>query len=122
MAHKHNRRRNRPRSRPNKTLVDFDSLSTSSSDSVGSSGLATNYRLPTRPPQPRLDSINNISARHWQNRYTAWQNRETAQRREAAQIEKEQLKMFGGEPGDDAGLCYKMIEAFEGMEWVNSLD
>ncbi len=54
----------------------------------------------------------------------AWQNRESAQRREAIKIEAEQLKVFGGEPGesDDAGLCYKMMEVFEGMEWIDSDD
>lgn len=62
-----------------------------------------------------------VAARHWQNRYTAWQNRELAQRKEAAKIEEEQIKIFGGEPGeaDDAGLCGKMMQVFEGMEWID---
>lgn len=52
----------------------------------------------------------------------AWQNRDIAQRREAAIIEADKIKLFGGEPGegDDAGLCYKMMEVFEGMEWIES--
>lgn len=120
MAHKHNRRRNRPRSRHNKAFIEnFDSLSTSL-HSMASSGLASESILPRYPQQ--VFNLNGIATRHWQNRYTAWQNREVAQQREAARLEGEQLKMFGGEPGDDPTLCYKMIEVFEGMDWIDSLD
>jgi hypothetical protein len=77
-----------------------------------------------KPPKTLSQSIfassNSVAAKHWQNRYTAWQNREIAQRREAAKIEAEQIKIFGGLPGDDLGLCYKMMEIFEGMEWIDT--
>jgi hypothetical protein len=63
-----------------------------------------------------------VATRSWQNRYAAWQNRELAQQREAAKIEAEQIKLFGGEPGedDDAGLIGKMMEVFEGMDWIQT--
>jgi hypothetical protein len=69
-----------------------------------------------------MASGNSVTARHWHNRYTAWQNRESAQRREANKIEAERIKLFGGEPGerDDAGLCYKMMQVFEEMEFIDS--
>ncbi|RJE17046.1 hypothetical protein PHISCL_10617, partial [Aspergillus sclerotialis] len=63
-----------------------------------------------------------VASRHWYNRYVAWQTREKAQSREAATIEAEQIKLFGGYPGDDVGLCYKMMEIFEGMNWIDTLD
>ena len=130
MAHKHNRRRVRPRSRqhkkseidePNLPWFDLESstsLNGYSSDSSSSSGssksIATHLSLSS--------NTNSVSARHWQNRYVAWRNRDEAQRREAAKIEEQQLKLFGGEPGDDIDLCFKMMEVFEGMEWVDSMN
>ncbi|EXJ87444.1 hypothetical protein A1O3_04404 [Capronia epimyces CBS 606.96] len=63
-----------------------------------------------------------VASKHWHNRYMIWQNRDVVQRREAVKMEAEQIKLFGGEPGDDVGLCYKMLEVFEGMNWINSLD
>jgi hypothetical protein len=124
MAHKHNRRRSRPRSRHGKAAIGFDSLALTDCHSFNSSSPLSPASIPysrtIKPPQPPLS--NSISARHWQNRYTAWQNREAAQRREESRIEAEQLKIFGGEPGDDTGLCFKMMEAFEGMEWVDCME
>ena len=35
-------------------------------------------------------------------------------------MEAERLQLFGGEPGDDVGLCYKMLEAFGRMEWIDT--
>ncbi|ETN42827.1 uncharacterized protein HMPREF1541_01985 [Cyphellophora europaea CBS 101466] len=124
MAHKHNRRRTRPRSRQTKLAPDFDSLTTPNPYSLDtSSGLSAIYiPRPRTIKPPKADLSNSVNARHWHNRYIAWQNRESAQRRDAARIEAEQLKLFGGEPGDDTGLCYKMMEAFEGMDWVDSLE
>ncbi|OAL38911.1 hypothetical protein AYO20_01662 [Fonsecaea nubica] len=63
-----------------------------------------------------------VASRHWYNRYVAWQSRDKVQRREAAKIEAEQIKVFGGYPGDDVGLCYRMMEVFEGMNWIDTLD
>lgn len=37
-------------------------------------------------------------------------------------VEAERIKMFGGEPGDDIGLCYKMMELFEGMNWIDTVE
>lgn len=34
--------------------------------------------------------------------------------------ETEQCRLFGGEPGDDVGLCYRMLEYFGGLDYINS--
>lgn len=36
-----------------------------------------------------------------------------------SELEEEQIKLFGGEPGDDPTLCFKMLEAFGRMEWID---
>lgn len=38
---------------------------------------------------------------------------------EKSELEEEQIKLFGGEPGDDPNLCFKMLEAFGRMEWID---
>lgn len=63
-----------------------------------------------------------LAFKQWHTRNTAWQTRDLAQRKEAVKIEAEQIKLFGGEPGDDIALCYKMMEVFEGMNWIDSLE
>ncbi len=63
-----------------------------------------------------------VASRHWYNRYTTWQSRDKAQKLEADKIEADQIKLFGGHPGDDVGLCFKMMEVFEGMDWVDTLE
>lgn len=36
-----------------------------------------------------------------------------------SELEEEQIKLFGGEPGDDPNLCFRMLEAFGRMEWID---
>jgi hypothetical protein len=75
--------------------------------------------LPTlRAPNSGLKSSDSINARLWQNRYIAWQTRESVYRQ---RLEAERLNLFGGEPGDDPGLCDKMMEVFEGMDWIDTM-
>lgn len=61
-----------------------------------------------------------LNAQHWQHRYTAWQSRERQQRQEAAKLEAEQCRLFGGEPGDDVSLCYRMLEYFGGLDYIDT--
>lgn len=121
MAHKHNRRRIRPRLRQHRELhPDLSNLDSELSLSSTSDDSDALLKISIAR---HLTSIKNpTTARHWQNRYTAWQNRQVAQRREAVDIQRQQLRIYGGEPGDDVGLCLKMDEMFDGMEWVDSLD
>ena len=50
----------------------------------------------------------------------AWQKREKAQRDDAARLEAAQIKLFGGVPGDDVGLCWSMLEYFGGLDFIDS--
>ncbi|KIX07806.1 uncharacterized protein Z518_02460 [Rhinocladiella mackenziei CBS 650.93] len=127
MAHKHNRRRVRPRGRNRNALsLNFDisdNLMTSFDSSTPFPSSTSEISRKQTPGPPIPHSLNNgLASRHWHNRYIAWHNREMAQKREAVKIEAEQIKLFGGEPGDDVGLCYKMMEVFEGMNWIDTLD
>lgn len=63
---------------------------------------------------------NAIVANHWDNQYIAWQQRKTAQNDQAAKLEEEQIKLFGGMPGDDVGLCYRMLEYFGGLDFIDT--
>lgn len=58
----------------------------------------------------------NNPARLWQSRYAAWQDK---QREHAAKLEAQQIQLFGGEPGDDVGLCYKMLEYFGRLDYIS---
>lgn len=147
MGQKHNRRRIRPRSR---NRVNFQQQQRYQEESslpplaiahpVPLQGQYQQYQLPypytvssplsshpsTGPLERRSisnasDSIPTAPARRWHNRYTAWQNREEKQRQEAAKIEAEQCRLFGGEPGDDVALCYRMLEYFGGLDYIDGL-
>ena len=61
-----------------------------------------------------------LTAKHWQNRYIAWQNREKKQREEQNRLLEARKRIFGGESdeGDDEGLCAKMMEYFNGLDYI----
>ncbi|KAJ9497787.1 hypothetical protein H2202_006820 [Exophiala xenobiotica] len=130
MAHKHNRRRVRTRSRNSNFLKFNHDIWEANDNTTFSLEPSTPYpaSIPeTSPKQPSLAPMlrtpsTSVIAKHWQNRYLAWQKRDMAQIREAIKLEGEQIKLFGGEPGDDVGLCYKMMELFERMNWIDTLD
>ena len=52
--------------------------------------------------------------------YPPWQSRSQRQIEEAAKLEREQIKLFGGVPGDDVGLCYRMLEYFGGLDFIDT--
>ncbi|KAF9884668.1 hypothetical protein FE257_001361 [Aspergillus nanangensis] len=105
MGQRHNRRRTRPRSR-NRSIT----LPSSTSVIPGQSPAACDS----------LDSISIPTAPTWHLGYTAWGARESALQLEAAQLEDEQCRLFGGEPGDDVALCYRMLEYFGGLDYIDS--
>jgi len=106
----------------NYDITDSLSPQFNSSAPYPSSTASTSRKQNQTPSIFRSPSNTTLAPKQWHNRYAAWQTRELAQRKEAVKIEAEQIKLFGGEPGDDIGLCYKMMEVFEGMNWIDSLE
>jgi len=71
---------------------------------------------------PQYNRLSDLTAQHWHNRYISWQSRERQQRQEqeaAAKLEADQCRLFGGEPGDDVSLCYKMLEYFGRLDYID---
>ncbi|KAL1860870.1 hypothetical protein Plec18170_001384 [Paecilomyces lecythidis] len=125
MGQKHNRRRTRPRSRnrSNKSVSSTDSTlppvnlvytpdqtthSAQSSPALSTACVSPSYLPVTLPLQ-------------WHDGYKEWRTRERRLRKEAAEMEAEQCRLFGGVPGDDVSLCYRMLEYFGGLDYIDSL-
>lgn len=120
MGHRHNRRRMRIRSRRRNGLHIEPPVCPTSicglavpaapelNDGLGqwpgcnSAACASCETIPTYP------------APIWHIGYAAWPQRERR-----LQLEAEQFRLFGGEPGDDVGLCYRMLEYFGGLDYIN---
>lgn len=97
---------------------------------ISASSLQDPFELPSLPPDPperwlllpRHPRHNDLSARHWHNRYLAWQARERRQKEEVERSQEERKRIFGGEGGDDGGdtdeLCAKMMDYFAGLDYL----
>ncbi|KAL4970442.1 uncharacterized protein BDV14DRAFT_43613 [Aspergillus stella-maris] len=110
MGQRHNRRRTRPRSRngsasivPPPTIISFPT------DSCAATSPSYFDCLGNRP----------ASTRHY--RALTWQDREDILEAKTATMEMERYRLFGGEPGDDVGLCYRMLEYFGGLDYIDPL-
>lgn len=129
MAHKHNRRRaRRPRPQGNATakvssnrrspdqfIISPPNVTCAASSSdVFLPGFTPTCNPPTTAPTMRPPS--DIPAKLWQNHYAAWQEQ---QRARAAKFEAQQILLFGGEPGDDVELCYRMLEFFGRLDYIS---
>ena len=90
---------------------------------------SNNFELPSlaepsdaRPSASHLrPKRNDLTARHWHNRYIAWQARERRQREEKERLRQEQRRIFGGDSQDgeeEDGLCSKMMEYFGGLDYL----
>lgn len=112
-------RHNRRRTRGGHKLSD---ISLRQSYLNFSSTSITPIKSPNCAPSVQLLSRrNDLSTRHWHNRYLAWQVRERRQLEEREKLEVEQRRIFGGEngEGDEDGLCYKMLEYFGSLDFIN---
>ncbi|KZM20450.1 hypothetical protein ST47_g8510 [Ascochyta rabiei] len=117
MGKRHNRKRTRSRPRhrdssnaiPNMHHFRSNSVDTTSSQST----LASSYPLVHAP-------IANISADHWHQTYFAWQSRLQFEQERAKAMENQQLRIFGGEPGDEVSLFEPMMKVvtdlFDGFD------
>ncbi|KAL3468222.1 hypothetical protein BJX64DRAFT_283101 [Aspergillus heterothallicus] len=109
MGQRHNRRRTRPRSRNRSVNIYPVPLDTFAlpADSYAAPCLSALDCLGNRP----------ASTRHY--RGLSWQDPEHALKPEAAKLQNEQYRVFGGEPGDDVGLCYRMLEYFGRLDYID---
>ena len=86
------------------------------------------FELPS-PPEPSESQLptarhprrNDLSAKHWHNRYLAWQARERRQKEECERLEVERNRIFGGDgsDGEDDGLCSRMMEYFVRLDYLD---
>ncbi|KAL2001422.1 hypothetical protein VTN02DRAFT_1779 [Thermoascus thermophilus] len=127
MGQKHNRRRTRPRSR-HQNGISIDpplppvTISNATIPVVSDTQPPSTYRSSSLSSAfPSRDCSPMPSALLWHNRHMVWQARERKQRLEAARLEAEQCRLFGGEPGDDVSLCYRMLEYFGRLDYIDSL-
>lgn len=124
MGQRHNRRRTRPRSR-NYSTANVDCFQVRFADSPPCAASRSKLFVP-RPLHP-TDFTARVSrepyqippAHIWHYWYLAWQKRERRLRLETAKLEAEQCRLFGGEPGDDMSLCYRMLEYFDGLDYID---
>jgi len=55
-------------------------------------------------------TIADVPADHWHQTYFAWQNRLRFKQERAKAMENQQLRIFGGEPGDEVSLFEPMMK------------
>jgi hypothetical protein len=73
------------------------------------SGVIRSIPFPPSQP-PLLFPTTNLPAEHWQQTYFAWQNRLHFEQERAKAVESHQLRVFGGEPGDEVSLFEPMMK------------
>jgi hypothetical protein len=129
MAHKHNRRRIRPRSRNHNILVTKSLFDRSFFPEPGIASAAEPPNISASGIYPstgdhRFDSLDQTATatvtKRSHNLYNAWQIRTQQQAEQAVRLEREQIKLFGGVPGDDVGLCFLMLEYFGGLDFIDA--
>ena len=111
---RHNRRRIRGGHRASRASFQHDNFQIPSLDPNDCTSLA--------PPLQALASRGDLNAKHWHNRYIAWQNRDRKKKEERQRLREDRNRIFGGnsDEGDDEGLCYKMLEYFTGLDYIEA--
>jgi len=119
MGQRHNRRRTRLRSR-NRNIVSLEpstppaSLCDLAVPAVPEPGSFPGQSLDRNTAAcVSSEPIPTSPAPTWHHGYVAWRTREH-------RLETEQCRLFGGEPGDDVSLCYRMLEYFGGLDYIDS--
>lgn len=110
MGQRHNRRRTRPRSRNRSVNL-----------APPPAAILSPVEFCASPYSFSLDCLGNrpASTRHY--RGLTWQDREYILEPKTVSMETNQYRVFGGEPGDDVGLCYRMLEYFGGLDYIDPL-
>lgn len=136
MGQRHNRRRTRPRSSRQRDSFDqgppaLPNIHSSGSPLAVASTIWSPYTLAPRattldysPSAACVSPGSPVSAAPaptWHYGFTAWPIREKEPpRREASTgLEARHCRLFGGEPGDDLSLCYRMLDYFDGLDYID---
>ncbi|KAK9598499.1 hypothetical protein V6Z90_003032 [Aspergillus fumigatus] len=114
MGQRHNRRRTRQRCRNRSSRVDSSDSSPPSTNFFGSNVPSTYCVSKSRAACSSLDRFPIPFAQTWHHGYLGGQVRERK-----SLLEAEQYRLFGGEPGDDVDLCYRMLEYFGGLDYID---
>ena len=71
-------------------------------------------------PTARHPRRNDLSTKHWHNRYLAWQTRERKQKEECQRLREDRKRIFGGDShdGEDDGLCSSMMDYFVRLDYL----
>ncbi|KAG5298861.1 hypothetical protein I7I50_01200 [Histoplasma capsulatum G186AR] len=121
MGQKHNRRRTRPRSRYRSNALPKPDVLPAAAPGCQLPCDSCRLRPPLFSPFPYLmpDPEPPATAQKWQNQQIVCQNGKGRQIQEATKLEAEYFRLFGGEPGDDITLCYRMLEYFGGLDYID---
>lgn len=111
MGQRHNRRRTRFRPRSRNGNICYDDDSSTSTPIFDSSCLASSPLVTCG----WRDSLSPSLAPTWHHGFVTWEACHRPPR-----LETEQCRLFGGEPGDDVDLCYRMLEYFGGLDYIDS--
>lgn len=128
MAHKHNRRRVRHRTRRNKYDQSLPTVyETSSYDSLcafSEPHLLCEVNGLSRQSTPSLDYSDNATLQNWTDARTSdYQNSSSDEHLYRVNTQEARaLRTFGGEPGEDYDLVENMQKMFDStyMEWTNT--
>ncbi|OKL56064.1 hypothetical protein UA08_08621 [Talaromyces atroroseus] len=108
MGQRHNRRRTRPRSR-----------NQSQSRTVTANEHQQQQQYSLSEPAflaPLAHTRHNSWLDEWQNfEYNTLQPRHST-----PELAMQQYRFFGGEPGDDANLCYNMLDFFGRLDYIDT--
>lgn len=125
MGQRHNRRRTRPRFRCHRRKffdpysLQFDPMQPDPRLPVAYGCTGINPFIYSLPLCTARDFSFVPMAQQWHNKYMAYQYLERPQREDNVKLETDEFRLFGGEPGDDVALCYRMMEFFSGLDYID---
>ncbi|KAJ5682751.1 hypothetical protein N7462_005916 [Penicillium macrosclerotiorum] len=132
MGQRHNRRRTRPRSHRANSIDEASAAALTAVIPPPGSPVAVIATIwspqPTSCVHPSSATacispgspVLAASAPTWHYGSTDWKIPETTSQWDGEGFEAQRCRLFGGEPGDDVSLCYRMLEYFGGLDYIDS--
>ncbi|EKG12566.1 hypothetical protein MPH_10316 [Macrophomina phaseolina MS6] len=126
MGQRHNRKRtrSRPRNRRSNNHTRDSSVDSSFSTFSTFSSESSFAGMPSYPQYQRYPGFANPPAAHWHQQYSAWHLRQELERKQQEEaLEKQRLRLFGGEATDGAELCGPMLKVvmdlFDDIDYID---